>query len=266
MRIPLLTTAALSLSSPGPNELFERGDGDTIWATPHDSYSSSIGVLGCKVNTDRIAYWPQSVDCNNVCVSVKYKDRQVYLLRVDQSGGAYDMSYDAWNYLYTGKSATEKPVSGGTVAMEFKNVDASNCRSLIRTKGNRLPLSAANSINFLSSCLQQPNSWVAKNYMTFNIADSICTLGIDEQCKLNWPEANQPSCPHTLGAMVTLKDNPVFNVQYPSGKRVLASSGASSAPVAGTGGSDDDSAARKCTQPLMLIVSSVALGFLSYFS
>lgn len=24
-------------------------DSGTVWVTPHDSYSSSIGVLGCKV-------------------------------------------------------------------------------------------------------------------------------------------------------------------------------------------------------------------------
>lgn len=35
-------------------------DSGTVWATPHDSYSSSVGVLGCKVNTDRIAYWPNA--------------------------------------------------------------------------------------------------------------------------------------------------------------------------------------------------------------
>jgi hypothetical protein len=32
-------------------------------------YSSSAGVLGCKVNTDRIAYWPMAVDCHNICVA-----------------------------------------------------------------------------------------------------------------------------------------------------------------------------------------------------
>src|SRR3569833_2656431 len=87
-----------------------------VWTTPHDSYSSSVGVLGCKINTDRVAYWPGSVDCNNICVKLSYGGRSVHLLRIAQSGGAYDISYDAWNYLQTGKSATTDPITGGTGA------------------------------------------------------------------------------------------------------------------------------------------------------
>lgn len=48
-----------------------------------------------KVNTNRVAYWPMSVGCDNLCVKVSNGDRSVNLLRVDQSGGAYDISYDA---------------------------------------------------------------------------------------------------------------------------------------------------------------------------
>ncbi|QUC16036.1 uncharacterized protein UV8b_00277 [Ustilaginoidea virens] len=223
-----------------PSPAAKRADGTAIWATPHDSYSSSVGVLGCKINTDRVAYWPQPVDCDGICVSVRYQDRQVYLLRVDQSGGAHDMSYDAWNYLYTGEPATEKPAAGGAVEMHYTPVDASHCAPLIHTEHHRLPLSAANSMNFLASCLERPASWVASNYVLFNIDDPICTLGLDEQCSLDWPGANQPSCPHVLGEQTVLRDEPVYNIQYPSGKRVLASSGASGAPVPGSGGSGKD--------------------------
>ncbi|KAG5978014.1 hypothetical protein E4U55_006414 [Claviceps digitariae] len=226
----------LALSGLETESFVERGqlaDAATIWATPHDSYSSSVGVLGCKINTNRVAYWPQSVDCDNICVQVEYEDRRVNLLRIDQSTGAHDMSYDAWNYLYTGNSATDKPTAGGAVEMKYRNVDASKCRALIYTEGSKLPLSAANSMNFLASCLQQPGSWVANNYMTLNIADAICTLGVDEQCKLDWPGSNQPTCPHTLGQPVMLKDDPVYNIQYPSGRRVLAISGASGPRVDG---------------------------------
>ncbi|OAQ59125.1 cerato-platanin [Pochonia chlamydosporia 170] len=249
MRIPSVAATGLSLSLPlshlTPDSNIarsKRDDTTTIWATPHDSYSSSIGVPGCKINTNRVAYWPQSVDCNNICVSLEYQDRQVYLLRIDQSAGAHDVSYDAWNYLYTGKSASDKPTSGGAVAMQYHNVDASKCRSLLHTKDGKLPLSAANSMNFLTSCLAQPQSWVARNYMTLNIVDSICTLGVDEQCKLNWPDANQPSCPHILGGLVSLKNAPVYNIQYPSGKKVLASSGASAIGTGSGNGNEENTA------------------------
>lgn len=38
------------------------GSGTAMGITPHDMYSSSVGVLGCKIDTNRVAYWPQSVD------------------------------------------------------------------------------------------------------------------------------------------------------------------------------------------------------------
>lgn len=197
----------------------------TIWATPHDSYSSSVGVLGCKINTNRVAYWPGSIDCNKICISLSYGGRSVYLLRIDQSGGAHDVSYDAWNYLNTGYSATTKPTAGGAVAMEYKEVDASKCADLIHTDGHKLPFSAANSMNFIASCLDQKDSWVAKNYVMYNILDPICSWGKDEKCTLDYPADNQPKCPSTLGATTVLTTAPVYNIQYPSGNKVLASSG-----------------------------------------
>ncbi|KAI6779225.1 uncharacterized protein J7T54_007752 [Emericellopsis cladophorae] len=208
----------------------------TVWVTPHESYSSSVGVLGCKINTDRVAYWPASVDCTNICVSLSYEDREVKLLRIDQSQGAYDVSYDAWNWLYTGKSATDEPTAGGAVEMEFENVKASECKSLIETEGKKLPLSAANSMNFLASCLEDENSWVAENYVLFNIADPICSRGHDEECDLDWPDANQATCPHTLGDAPELKDDPVYNVRYPTGERYEASTGLDEDDAAGSVG------------------------------
>ncbi|KAI1214757.1 uncharacterized protein F4807DRAFT_7821 [Annulohypoxylon truncatum] len=200
-------------------------DSGAVWATPHDSYSSSVGVLGCKVDTNRIAYWPSAVDCTNICVSLSYGGRTVKLLRVDQSQGAHDVSYDAWNYLYTGYPATERPTAGGAVAMDFADVDASECADLLRTDGARLPLSAANSMNFLAGCLAQPDSWVARNYVLYNILDSTCSWGHDEVCTLDWPAANQASCPSALGDPANLTSAPVYNIRYPTGQTVVASSG-----------------------------------------
>ncbi|KAI0454573.1 hypothetical protein F5B21DRAFT_475139 [Xylaria acuta] len=209
----------------------------TVWATPHDSYSSSVGVLGCKVNTNRVAYWPGSVDCNNICLSLSYESRSVKLLRIDSSQGAYDVSYDAWNYLITGSSATKKPTAGGAVAMEFEYQDPSACSDLIHTDKSKLPLSASNSINYLASCLSQPDSWVAKNYVLYNIQDAICSWGHDEKCNLDWPNANQPTCSHILGDPIALTTDPVYNIRYPSGEEVLASSG----QVVSGGGDSEES-------------------------
>ncbi|KXH28852.1 hypothetical protein CSIM01_03502 [Colletotrichum simmondsii] len=223
-----LSQLLLLLIASSPNHVAADG---TVWATPHDSYSSSVGVLGCKINTDRVAYWPGSVDCTNLCISLTYDDgtsdgkRTVKLLRIDQSQGAYDVSYDAWNYLYTGKSAKKAPVAGGPLAMTYKELPADDCKELLKTKNKKLPLSASNSMNFLASCLDQPDSWVAKNFGLYNTLDSVCAWGYDEECELDWPAANQPTCKHSLGMPVELKDAPVYNVQYPTGEVVVASTG-----------------------------------------
>ncbi|KAK6080311.1 hypothetical protein SCUP234_05252 [Seiridium cupressi] len=198
----------------------------SVSTTPHDSYSSSVGVLGCKIDTNRVAYWPGSVDCNNICIKLSYGDRSVNLLRIDQSGGAHDISYDAWAYLQTGESATVDAISGGGVDMEYEEVDASECADLILTDGSKLPLSASNSMNFVTSCLAEPDSWVAQNHVLYNICDAICTLGYDETCTLDLATSNQPSCAHTLGLTTTLTSAPVHNIEYQSGKVVVAGSGA----------------------------------------
>lgn len=229
-----------------------------VWATPHDSYSSSIGVLGCKINTDRVAYWPGSVDCNNICVKLSYQGRSVHLLRIDQSGGAYDISYDAWAYLQTGKTAAEEPITGGTVPMEYEEVDASECADLIHTEGNKLPLSASNSINFLSSCLAQPNSWVAKNHVLYNICDAICTLGHDEVCQLDLAVSNQPSCAHTLGLTTPLDSAPVYNILYQSGKTVVAGSGEEVGPQAQTPAPVEEKAQEEPSPALVPVAAPVS--------
>ena len=46
-----------------------------------------------------------------MCVKVSANGRSVHLLHLDTSGGAYDISYDAWNYLNIGKSARSSLVS-----------------------------------------------------------------------------------------------------------------------------------------------------------
>lgn len=204
--------------------LAQKSDSGSVWATPHEQYSSSVGVLGCLVDTNRIAYWPASVSCSNICVKLSYEGRSVHLLRIDQSEGAYDVSYDAWNYLKTGKSATEEPTTGGPLAMDFETVDPEECQDLIKTDEGRLPLSASNSMNFLASCLEE-DSWVGSNYQLYNVQDPVCSWGYEEKCSLDWPTANQADCPSGLGAVNTLTDSPVYNIQYGTGNYILASTG-----------------------------------------
>lgn len=197
---------------------------NTAWMTPHDMYSSSVGVLGCMIDTNRVAYWPEAVDCNNICVEVSHHGRTVNLLRIDQSQGAYDISYDAFNFLTTGKSALEAPTNEGSpTEMSWRYVDADKCKKLIKTAEKKLPLSAANSMNYAASCLEQPSSWIAQNHDFFNILDPICSLGRDEKCSLDWPASHNPTCAHTLGEPVALdEEKAVVNIRFPTGELVLS--------------------------------------------
>lgn len=210
----LAATAATVSASP-----FRRGQ--TVSVTPHAQYSSSVGVLGCKINTNRVAYWPGSVSCNDFCVRVSHAGRSLVLLKIDSSGGAHDISYDAWNYLGFGRSAKEDPRQGGGINMEYEFVNPEECRPLLHT--GRLPLTAANSMNFVASCLNDPNSWVARNHDLFNFVDPLCKYGWDETCSLNLAVSNQPSCPHTLGETRTPTGQHVIDLEYGTGRDIYAS-------------------------------------------
>ncbi|KAH7247693.1 uncharacterized protein BKA55DRAFT_595248 [Fusarium redolens] len=171
---------------------------NVVSITPHDQYSSSIGVLGCKVDTNRIAYWPLEVGCDGICVKVANNGRFLHLLRID-------ISYDAWNYLVFGTSAVEDSHLGGGIQMSYEIVDTSKCQHLL--KDGKLPLSAANSMNYVSSCISKPTSWVAQNYELYNIYDLVCN--------------NQPHCPGGLGSMLQLNST-AKNVMYATGELIPA--------------------------------------------
>lgn len=186
--------------------------------TPHDMYSSSIGALGCKLETNRVAYWPGPVDCDNICVKVSHKGRSVNLLKIDTSGGSYDISYDAWNYLAFGQSARDEPHQGGGITMDYEFVNADECKPLLQE--GKLELTAANSINFVASCLQNGSSWIARNYKLVNLLDPVCKYGYDEECHLDLGVSNQPSCAHQLGSNHSPTGLQVINIEYGSGKEV----------------------------------------------
>ena len=142
---------------------------------------------------------------------------------VDQSGGAYDISYDAWVYLQTGEGAAKNPIQGGGIGATYKNVDMSQCADLITSPDHKLPLMAANSMSLVGSCIAKTSSYIASNSGLWNIATSQCTYGIPEECTLNMAVSNQPTCPSgKLGIQTPLTDMPVFNLQYGTGKEVLA--------------------------------------------
>ena len=192
----------------------------TAIMTPHDEYSSAVGVLGCYIDTNRVAYWPSPVSCDGICVRVHNTGRSLNLLKIDTSEGAYDISYDAWNYLAYGAPASQNPQQGGGVAMEYEVVSPDNCRSLLI--GGKLAFSAANSMNFITYCLKDRNSFVAQNFELINLLDPTCNYGWDEKCMLA-DGANQPICGHQLGDPHQPTGQRVTNVRYGTGIEQTAS-------------------------------------------
>ena len=150
---------------------------------------------------------------------MSYEGRSLHLLKIDTSGGAFDISYDAWNYLGFGTSATTSPQTGGGINMQYEFVPASDCADLM--DGGMLPLLAANSMNYVATCLAQPDSFVAQNHKLYNILDPACHWGLDELCTLDLAVSNQPSCPNGLGSNAPL-NIPVWDVQYGTGELTLA--------------------------------------------
>ncbi|EFY96537.1 cerato-platanin like protein [Metarhizium robertsii] len=192
--------------------------GQSISVTPHDQYSSTIGVIGGMINANRVAYWPTYPSCDNICVKVSYQGRSLNLLHIDKSGGAHDISYDAWNYLVSGKSAKESPQTGGGITMEYEDVPADDCKDLLHN--DKLPLIAVNGMSYIGGC--DKNSWAVKNYEFYNLADTQGTSGWDELCTLDLAVSNQPKCPHTLGGQNKPTGVEVVNIQYGTGKEVKA--------------------------------------------
>ncbi|KAI1498199.1 hypothetical protein F5X99DRAFT_432150 [Biscogniauxia marginata] len=216
--LPLLAAAAASPLGATP-DLAPRQSG-SIAVTPHDRYSSSTGVLGCKIDVNRVAYWPLAPSCDTPCVKVTSADsgRAVHLLHIDQSGGAYDISYDAWNYLATGASALEAPAAGGQTAARWEYAGIEACADVLNGTALALPFAAA-SPGWLAGCAE--GSWARQNYELYNIYDPVCRYGYDEKC--DWtPGQGDPVCPHTLGAQPVLDAAGVWNIDYPTGELSLA--------------------------------------------
>ncbi|EWZ79043.1 hypothetical protein FOWG_16761 [Fusarium oxysporum f. sp. lycopersici MN25] len=134
-----------------------------------------------------------------------HEGRHVYLLKIDSSGGAHDISHDAWNFLKVGRSASEDPEQGGGIPMGYNYVHASNCNDLL--DNGKLPLSAANFMGYVS-CLKELGSWAAQNicFTTSTIQSAI---------------SNLPKCPGGLESTKKL-DHKVENILFGSGKSAAA--------------------------------------------
>jgi pyrrolidone-carboxylate peptidase len=103
---------------------------------------------------------------------VSANGRSVNLLKIDHSGGAHDISYDAYNVLVNGQSARDAPVQGGGIAATWENVPMSECMALIKEPSGKLAFAGPNSMNTISSC--PAGTWVGDNHALYNIMDMQC--------------------------------------------------------------------------------------------
>ncbi|KAJ0122377.1 protease acp1 [Diaporthe amygdali] len=175
---------------------------------------STTGVHGCKVNVNRMAYWPYWPSCSGMCVKLTFGSRSRTVLHTDVSGGAHDISFDTFQYLVYGSSATASPAilnpaQDGGADMDYEVVDMSQCLDIITSDTGKLSFIATNP-NQVNKCLGEGNNWVAENYEVRNIGDSQCQYGVDEVCSFD-QVTGTAQCPSgTLTFRITGHRSPVI--------------------------------------------------------
>ncbi|GAM90554.1 hypothetical protein ANO11243_085980 [Dothideomycetidae sp. 11243] len=188
---------------------------DSATFTPQVQFSSSIGVLGCKVDYNRVAYFPYLPGCDNLCVKVSYGDRSVNLLHIDTSGAAHDISADAFTYLITGQEASaSNPVPSTPTEMEWSVISMDNCYGLIWTPDYKLPIIAESPTAVVNCKANEPSSWLANNYTLYNYVNSCCTLGVEDVCEFPSPYYGgaQPTCQLSQLGVQTSANTKCMNV------------------------------------------------------
>ncbi|KAH8743307.1 hypothetical protein F5883DRAFT_424806 [Diaporthe sp. PMI_573] len=221
MLLPIITallarTTALSLGATGE-----------VRVTPHDQFSSTIGVHGCKIDVNRLAYWPYWPDCSGMCINLTHGSRSRTVLHLDVSGSAYDISFDTYQYLAYGSSATASPAimnpdRNGALDIDYKIVDMSECMDIITSETGRLSFMAL-SPNQVNRCINEGDNWVAQNYELRNINDLQCHYGLDEPCTLDLVTGTA-NCPSGAGMKVAplSPPQPVIDLRYPCGVKATA--------------------------------------------
>ena len=206
MYLPLTVALGLTLG---------LASAETISVTPHAQFASSVGVLGCLIDINRVAYFPSPPSCQSPCIRLKDNahGREVTLLHIDSSEGAYDISYDAWNYLMTGSSARDDPNEGGNLEVDSEqlSLEDESCKALLSGTGGKIPVMA---------CSPQWGLECPDAVEFRNIGLSTCTTGTDEVCEVNESLVNCPSGDE--GAVAELVGMAVENIEYGTGNIVPA--------------------------------------------
>lgn len=151
----------------------------------HVQYSSSLGVIGCLIDTNRVAYWPSAPPCDNPCVKLTAPNgNTITVLHIDQSGGSYDISMDAYKTIKHGSNwrsinnASEAKWPGVT----WEYVNMSECAGIIPS-GN-LPVIAKSPNKYISCVASAPQSFWATHTTFYDIDDQRCLRGVMQTCQV----------------------------------------------------------------------------------
>lgn len=164
-----------------------------------------------------------------MCLNMTFGSRSRTILHIDTSGGNYDISFDTFQYLAFGSSATASPAilnANAGANMDYEVVDMSNCADIITSDTGKLSFIAV-SPNQVNDCLQQSGSWVADNYELRNILSSTCQYGIDDVCPLDATTGTATCSPPASN--VDVLDLPVTDYIAPCGVKAISGD---AAPVA----------------------------------
>ena len=178
----------------GYKQLAQRSTGGTIALDSHVEYSSSMGVIGCLVDTNRIAYFPMTPPCSNPCIKLTAPNgNTINVLHIDQSGGSYDISMDAYKTLKYGsgwKSINALPeAKWDGVTYEYVTMD--QCASIL--PNGTLPVIAKSPNKYVECAASEPQSFWATNTQFYDIDDTRCLRGVMQTCEMV-PPNNTPTC------------------------------------------------------------------------
>lgn len=162
-----------------------------------------------------------------MCIKLKFGSRSRTVLHIDVSGGAHDISFDTYQYLAYGTSATASPAflnsaGDGALPVDYEIVDMSQCADIITSDTGKMSFSALNP-NQVNKCVAEGNNWVAQNYELRNINDLQCQRGVDEVCTLD-AVTGTAKCPSGVGTKVDVLSpaQPVIDLTYPCGVEKIA--------------------------------------------
>ncbi|KAJ4367830.1 hypothetical protein N0V86_009667 [Didymella sp. IMI 355093] len=172
----------------------KRATTGTIALDSHVEYSSSTGVIGCLINTNRIAYFPMMPPCSNPCIKLTAPNgNSINVLHIDQSGGSYDISMDAYKTLKYGagwKSINTLPeAKWDGVTYEYVSMD--QCGGILPQ--GTLPVIAKSPNKYVECAASEPQSFWATHTQFYDIDDTRCLRGVMQTCEMV-PPNNTPTC------------------------------------------------------------------------